>query len=65
MLLGLPFRNRSNRHSIGPTGRAGNRGVKAMATQFKDAETALAAIDLSDAGIYVTDSWRPIFARMR
>ena len=36
-----------------------------MATQFKDAETALAAIDLSDAGIYVTDSWRPIFARMR
>ncbi len=38
-----------------------------MATQLRDpqGEIDLATLDVTDAGIYVTDSWRPVFAKLR
>jgi cytochrome P450 len=35
-----------------------------MATQLRD-DIDLDSLDVSDAGIYITDSWRPIFERLR
>ena len=38
-----------------------------MATQLRDQQDGidLATLDVTDANIYVTDSWRPVFAKLR